>query len=172
PNQEVRIAFQRLALHWFQHIPTNPLPTMLQSLLVGDVDTFAEHLNRLIACTLSFFDLGGSQSEKSYHMFILGLLSHLSGDYKVRSNRESGKGRPDLLLIPTDPQEKYPGIVMEFKIADAEDQLQQAAQRALEQIKQKDYITEFRDHPPSGVLQLGIAFCNKKAAVAHDSSPS
>ncbi|MEM7588625.1 MAG: AAA family ATPase [Myxococcota bacterium] len=166
PNQEVRIAFQRLALQWFNDVDDNCCPTMLQTLLAGDIDGFARHLNTLIACTLSFFDLAIPQSERSYHMFILGLLSHLSGNYKVRSNRESGRGRPDLLLIPVDMQNRqHPGIVMEFKIADSEDQLQQSAQTALEQIEQKKYAAEFQDHPPAKVLKLGIAFCNKKAVV-------
>ncbi|MEM7589218.1 MAG: AAA family ATPase [Myxococcota bacterium] len=165
PNQEVRIAFQRLALRWLCNIPANPLPTMLQALLAGDVHTFSEQLNKLIACTLSFFDLGGTASEKSYHMFLLGLLSHVNGDYKVRSNRESGRGRPDLLLVPLQQSDRCPGIVMEFKIADSEDRLPQAAQAALRQIEQKAYAAEFQDYPPFYVLKLGVAFCGKKAAV-------
>ena len=100
-------------------------------------------------------------------MFILGLLSHLSGSYKVRSNRESGKGRPDLLLIPLVQHERFPGIVMQLKVTDAQQQLQQAAQVAFEQIQQKEYTAEFHDHPPSRVLELAIAFCGKKVAVTH-----
>ncbi|MEM7589340.1 MAG: AAA family ATPase, partial [Myxococcota bacterium] len=95
PNQEIHIAFQRMAKRWFNTIENNSCPLMLQALLGGDTDGFAKHLNQLITCTLSFFDLATPQSERSYHLFILGLLSHLSGNYKVRSNRESGLGRPD-----------------------------------------------------------------------------
>ncbi|MEM7589836.1 MAG: AAA family ATPase [Myxococcota bacterium] len=164
PNQEVHIAFQRMVKSWLKEIPSNALPEMLQALLAGNTNTFSQKLNTLLLCNLSFYDTAAS--ENSYHLFILGLLSHLSGNYKVRSNRESGLGRPDLLLIPMVQDARLPGIVMEFKIADAEDQLQQAAHTALQQIEQKKYAAEFQDYPPPRIIRLGIAFCNKKAAVA------
>ncbi|MEM7495271.1 MAG: PD-(D/E)XK nuclease domain-containing protein, partial [Myxococcota bacterium] len=101
-----------------------------------------------------------------------------SGRYRIRSNRESGAGRPDLLLLPHDTQK--PGIVMEFKVVDSEEKLQQAAQAALDQIKEKDYAAEFADPPErrdamnhvstdgkKRTLALGVAFAQKKSAVRH-----
>ncbi|MEM7494662.1 MAG: PD-(D/E)XK nuclease domain-containing protein, partial [Myxococcota bacterium] len=79
---------------------------------------------------------------------------------------ESGKGRPDLLLLPRDARK--PGIVMEFKVVEAEDRLEQAAQAGLAQILQKDYTAEFADRPCSFILAVGMAFFGKKLAVAHE----
>ncbi|MEM7589249.1 MAG: PD-(D/E)XK nuclease domain-containing protein [Myxococcota bacterium] len=170
PNQEVHIAFQRMVKSWFKNIGNNSLPEMLQALLQGNVKTFAEKLNLLLSCNLSFYDR--TDPECSYHMFILGLLSHLSGNYKVRSNRETGKGRADLLLIPLVQDPRLPGIVMEFKTIDSSEEkaLYNTAQNALKQIEQKEYDAEFHDHPPPRILKLGIGFCHKKAAVASNTS--
>ncbi|MEM7495823.1 MAG: PD-(D/E)XK nuclease domain-containing protein, partial [Myxococcota bacterium] len=60
-----------------------------------------------------------------------------------------------------------PGVIMEFKQTEARDELEQAAKQALAQIQAKDYGAEFADHPPKGILRLGIGFCGKRTAVAH-----
>ncbi|MEM7495206.1 MAG: PD-(D/E)XK nuclease domain-containing protein, partial [Myxococcota bacterium] len=60
-----------------------------------------------------------------------------------------------------------PGVIMEFKQTEARDELEQAAKQALAQIQAKDYGAEFADHPPKGVLQLGIGFCGKQTHVCH-----
>ena len=49
--------------------------------------------------TISFYD---TASESFYHGMILGLISMMDNQYKIKSNRESGKGRFDIGLIPRD----------------------------------------------------------------------
>lgn len=56
----------------------------------------------------------GTTREKLYHGFILGLLVQLEGRYEVRSNRESGLGRADVLVRPKQPGR--PGVVLELKV--------------------------------------------------------
>ncbi|MEM7588586.1 MAG: AAA family ATPase [Myxococcota bacterium] len=166
PNQEVRIAYGRLALRWFSEKSPDFLPNMLRSLEEGEVEIFAQELSTFAQGSLSYFDFATSQPERVYHALMVGLVAGLSGRYRIRSNRESGAGRPDLLLIPYDA--KKLGIVMEFKVVDSEDKLQQAAQTALEQILQKDYADEFGDDkksPPP--LVFGIAFAGKQVQVKH-----
>ena len=52
--------------------------------------------------------------ESVYHGFVLGILTQLIDTYEVRSNRESGHGRPDVLILPKVAGK--PGVVMEFKV--------------------------------------------------------
>ena len=79
---------------------------------------------------MSSFDLPIEEPEKSYHLFVLGLLVMLSSQYEVRSNRESGLGRYDIMLISK--KERLPGIVIEFKIVRSQETLQTAAQHAID----------------------------------------
>ena len=59
-------------------------------------------LQDLVAGVMSFHDTAEEEPEKVYHAFVLGLLVNLSDRYQVRSNRESGYGRYDVMLIPKD----------------------------------------------------------------------
>ena len=55
---------------------------------------------------MSAFDGGRRTAEREperfYHGLALGLLAHLRGRWSVESNRESGFGRYDVTLVPTD----------------------------------------------------------------------
>ena len=114
---------------------------------------------------MSVFDLPANEPERSYHLFILGLLSILQGKYQIKSNRESGYGRYDIMLIPNDKNDL--GIVIEFKKTLIEDNndLELAAQRALEQIKQKHYAQELKSLGIKNIIGIGIAFLGKKLLV-------
>ncbi|MEM7494537.1 MAG: AAA family ATPase [Myxococcota bacterium] len=165
PNREVRIAYGRLALRWFGREGPDPLPKVLFSLEHGDVAGFAQALRTFAQASLSYFDFAASQPERVYHALMVGLAAGLTGRYHIRSNRESGKGRPDLLLIPHDPRK--PGIVMEFKVIDSEGELEQATDKALRQIKGKNYHAELFAQGVNTVIALGLAFAGKDVAVEH-----
>ncbi|MEM7588802.1 MAG: AAA family ATPase [Myxococcota bacterium] len=180
PNREVRIAFQRMVLGWLNKVPNNTSSSLVQALLANDPEQFTQRLAVFVRATLSYFDVGAStaqpdaneeplqpQPEHAYHMLMLGMLAHVADEYRIRSNRETGCGRSDVLLIPVDPAENRPGIIMEFKQVATQQNLQQAAQEALEQIQSKDYVAEFADHPPKQMTAYGIAFCGKATAVKH-----
>ena len=51
---------------------------------------------------LSYFDVSGKEPEKVYHAFVLGMLISLSNTHEVKSNKESGYGRYDVMIIPKD----------------------------------------------------------------------
>ena len=88
-----------------------------------------------------YFDVSGDDPERVYQALVLGLLVQLEQDYRLRSEREAGDGRADVLLIPKQPNQ--PGIILEFKLAASvwgeknqavvEQGLQQTAQAALQQ---------------------------------------
>ena len=63
---------------------------------------------------------------------MLGFCVLLKDTHLVESNRESGYGRFDLALLPVN--EKYYGVILEFKRADDEAHLEAKALEALAQI--------------------------------------
>lgn len=87
---------------------------MLKSLINGDIKTFGKILKFFVKNSMSYFDAGGSESEKVYHAFVLGILLGLGDNYEVKSNRESVYGRYDVMVIPKDIGKI--GIIIEFKI--------------------------------------------------------
>ena len=102
--------------------------------------------------------------ENFYHGYMLGLfVNFLSGEYIVKSNREAGEGRFDIMM------EKYDrsiGIVVEFKLAKEDEDLSKKAQEGKEQIKEKEYYKELELDGVKNILTYGIAFIGKKCKVA------
>lgn len=102
--------FQRMIHDWFA--PVQPdYNDFVKAMVAGDVDAMNEYMNRIALQTFSYFDTGdrasGAEPERFYHGFVLGLLVDLRDRYYLRSNRESGFGRYDIMLEP-----KYPGRIM------------------------------------------------------------
>ena len=81
------------------------------------------------------------EREKVYHAFVLGLLVSLNETHEVLSNRESGYGRYDIMIIPRDIEKL--GLVIEFKKLDIDDTetIEETVQEALRQISDKEYST-------------------------------
>ena len=88
-------------------------------------------------------------------------------DYIIESNRESGYGRFDLAIIPKDIAKA--GVIMEFKVASREADMAEKAKEALQQIEEREYVTEFRKLGIQRVWKYGIAFCGKKVEVVRSS---
>lgn len=103
------------------------------------------------------------EPERSYHLFVLGLLVLLGEDYDVISNRESGLGRYDILIAPKNPE--LTGVVIEFKKALGSETLEETAQKALEQIISKNYVHELKTKNVKNILAYGIAFSGKNLTV-------
>lgn len=61
---------------------------------------------------MSYHDLSG-EAEKVYQALVLGMLVWLSGSYEIRTNRESGHGRYDIMLTPKEAEKR--GIIIEFE---------------------------------------------------------
>ena len=79
------------------------------------------------------------------HGFVLGLLADQAEQYEIRSNRESGFGRYDVMMIPKN-QKNTDGLafILEFKVRNPgkEKSLEETVQTALEQIETKQYDAE------------------------------
>ena len=160
PNEEVRHVFQSEILDRFcVDGDVSRLYIMMGHLLQGQADIFSEELQQFILQLVSVYD--AANKESFYHGFMLGMTALFLGkDYTVESNRESGYGRFDLAIIPKDVSKA--GVIMEFKVASREADMAAKAKEALQQIEEREYVTEFRQRGIQRVWKYGIAFCGKK----------
>ena len=163
PNEEIkRIYSQEILEHIVPGIDVNRFLYFQLALLNGEGEKVGRRLHDILLKMASFYDT--QEPESFYHGLLLGMTCLLEGKfYHVESNRESGYGRFDLAVFPTDSN-RY-GIIMEFKVAKTEDQLVTKAQEALAQIEEKAYITEFQKRQIHNVWKYGIAFCGKQVKV-------
>ena len=129
---------------------------------MGDVPRFSSLLQTLVLRMLSYHDTAkgeGRSPEAVYQAFVLGLLSNLGHEYTIRSNREAGLGRADILMIPRDAAQR--GVVMEFKSYDPATPVESQLESALEQIEAKAYAAELAEQNVENVLSLAILFDGK-----------
>jgi len=112
----------------------------------------------------SYHDVEGGEPEKFYHGMMIGLLASLEPLYEVRSNRESGTGRPDVLIKPR--QTGKPGVVLELKAARAgEKSIERAMAEGLLQLEANDYAAELRAAGVQKIHQMAVAFDGKRVMV-------
>ena len=111
---------------------------MLYYLQTGDMERFSREYKRILLEIPSYYDL---KDESSYHMMMLGMCVFLRGTYQVRSNRESGRGRGDILLYSR--KWRCPSMILEFKYTrDKSENLEDLALKAIGQIKEKNYSAD------------------------------
>jgi Predicted AAA-ATPase/PD-(D/E)XK nuclease superfamily len=166
PNKEIYGIYTNLLQSIFdQSLKNRSLTEMLIALQNGDAKNFADILQEFIANSMSYYDLSTDEPEKSYHLFILGMLIFFNDEYNVRSNRESGYGRYDLMLIPKD--KKLAGIIIECKKANSDKQktLEVTVNDALKQVKEKNYKQELIAQSITNIIVYAIAFHGKKLLV-------
>ena len=168
PNQEVLRLYNRFFEEWLssQFVEESLYASFLTHLVAGNVPLFVEELSDFLLQSASVFDTQGPRkSEGFYHGFVLALLASLRTTHEIKSNRESGYGRYDVLLIP----KKAPkALLLEFKHVRQEEELEGTAQLALEQIQSQAYRTELLAYPHvSEVVEVGIAFSGKSVLAAY-----
>ncbi|MEI8295177.1 MAG: PD-(D/E)XK nuclease domain-containing protein [Alphaproteobacteria bacterium] len=169
PNQEIRDLYQSTIEQWFVNgYGTSWYDKFLWYLLNGDMEEFTARLRDIMEHTVSYHDTA-REPEAFYHGLMIGLTASLGShkDYELRSNRESGRGRYDYLIIARDPEKL--SILLEFKQVkkDASETLEQSAQEALEQIDAQGYVGELKQRGLSKILKIGIAFSGKRFGLVH-----
>lgn len=161
PNREVTYLYESFILDWVnKQVGGREILIMLEALTQGDITLFEKKLRLFAERIFSYHDTQGEESENFYHAFILGLLVNLEHSHEIKSNRESGYGRYDIVLIPR--TDKNLGVVIELKSAEKQDDLDKMAARALEQILQKNYAAELKQRELRQILQVGIAAYGKE----------
>ena len=93
-----------------------------------------------------------------------GLLSGFKG-YKLVSNRESGNGRPDLILKQRNGTDI--AIVIEIKAANPKkhETLEGKLKEAFEQIEKNNYAEELRNDGFQTIIQYGVSFREKQCMI-------
>lgn len=164
PNKEITYLYSELISNIFREsVVGGQVENLLEALTEGDTEMFSKLLQSFVYNSMSSYDLSSNEPEKSYHLFVLGLLVALSDHYEVKSNKESGLGRYDMMLIPR--KNNKPAVVIEFKVLRKGETLETAAQKALEQITQKKYTQELFDRSIDTILAYGISFEGKNIFV-------
>ena len=159
PNSEVRYVYKNAVLQWFEkNTEKKELTPLYESLLSGDGDKMAEILSENLMETISFYDY----QESYYHGFLAGMLKNIR-NYIVQSNRESGNGRPDILV-------RYPSIrgkavIIEIKVAKTWQDLDKKCEEALQQIEDQDYEAALRQEGYKDIMKCGVAFYRKECMV-------
>ncbi len=135
------------------------------ALINGEIRLFERLFSEFILETLSFYDVNQKNEEAVYHAFLLGILINLS-DYEVISNRETGLGRVDIILLHKEDKNRL-AIIMELKTIDEfeEETKEKALKKALKQIEKKRYEIEVKKRGYSNILKMGVVFDGKRVWV-------
>ena len=156
PNTEVKTIYQDSISYWFdQRMKATDRSPLLHALESGDCEAAEDFINRQLMETISYFD----HAESFYHGFMAGLLTNIGG-YRVKSNRESGSGRPDIVL-QTPNIRKGRVIILELKLAESIADLEPAADRGLAQIEEQRYAAPFTSEGYPDVRKYAVSFYKK-----------
>ena len=171
-NIETLSMFTTMFQDWFQNQDAN-YGYFMKALINGDLEAMNYYMNKVALATFSYFDVGSGngsdpEPERFYHGFVLGLIAERAGIYEIRSNRESGFGRYDIMMIPQE-REKYPAIIIEFKVCSRmkKETLEEAVQSALDQIVDKNYDAELLSQGIAAdrIRHYGFAFEGKRVLI-------
>jgi hypothetical protein len=167
PNMEVRITYVQIIDRYFSSkIGNEKLEIMLKAFIEGDVELFEEMLQKVVTAVYSYHDFG-DEPEKVYHALVAGMLTWITGTHEIKSNRESGYGRYDIMVIPRDPARV--GYIIEFKKTRKNETLESAVKSALQQIEEKKYETELAERGIKHIKKLAIVFSGKEVFVKQGS---
>jgi hypothetical protein len=171
PNYEVRHIYKQRLLDWVTNklsIDSYKFYNIVTLLIEGRVEEFRERFQELLKNTTNFFQTGNHMAEMFYSSFILGMVSSFESLYHIDSERETGKGRADLLLIPKAETPKKQGIVIEYKVGKDIESLKQRAKEGLAQINAKGYDTKVKTHKNiTSILKVCMSFYDNNVEIAY-----
>ena len=165
PNYEIKTLFENIVNNWFDNkVPGNDLRSILKDLVTLKLEEFERKVKKLVIEMFSYFDVGENTAESFYHAFFLGMLVGLKDTYYVKSNRESGYGRYDIMLEPKEKEEN--SFIIEFKIIEnmEEKEVREKIKEAKKQIKNKKYEEELKERGYKNITKM-IFVCNGKEIV-------
>ena len=163
PNYEIKFLFQNIIREWFNDkVIGNNLNTILKDLITLNLEEFEEKFKQLVIEMFSFMDVGKNTAENFYHAFVLGMLVGLKDSYYVKSNRESGFGRYDIMLEPKDKNEN--SFVMEFKVykEEKEKTIEDTIENAKKQIEERKYAEDLEERGYTKITKIVFAFKGKE----------
>ncbi len=159
PNIEVKTIYQNTILNWMKAaIKKEDFHDLYRAMEEGNAQRMTDILNGQLIRTISFYD----SAENFYHGFLTGILNQ-SENYLVKSNRETGNGRSDIMV--KSPSLRGRSFIVEVKVSDSIDDLEKDAEKALQQIYDKRYMEELRAEGYRKIDSYGIAFYRKDCEV-------
>ena len=156
PNLEIREIFEDTVIKWFHDSARLwERKALFHAVWERDEEKLTEEMTKLLRKTISYHDY----KEDFYHVFLAGIFA--GAGYIVKSNREHGDGRSDVVV------QDYDGnriAVFEVKYSRRLEDLPYDCERAIKQIDVRRYGEEFAEDY-STVICYGIAFYRKRCMV-------
>lgn len=155
PNKEIMILFKDTVYAWFKDNVVNIDRTeLIKAIWNSDENTLTQIIEGYIVDTISYYDY----YEYFYHAFVTGLLLGVK-DCTVKSNREAGTGRADVIF-----KDRLHNRVAIFEVKRAEtenESLESLCSKGLAQIEKREYAKSFRGYK---IYKYGIS-CYKKSCL-------
>lgn len=167
PNESIRQIFIEQIQEWFKETTRkdeNRLKDFCKAFEEGNAEAIEEQFNNYLMKTISIRDTFTTKKENFYHGVLLGLLSY-DPDWYITSNQESGDGYSDIMI---EAEQARIGIIIEVKYAENIKTLDKACQKALKQIKEKNYDQKLEEEGYETILNYGIACYKKRCKVLAD----
>jgi len=174
PNYELKFIFKKTILEWLEtdiNIVKSLLQTTTNFLINNKIQRFEKGFKQIIGDTFSYYDTT-KLNEYVYQSYILGLLAIIGDDYVIKSNKESGEGRYDIMLIPHDKTKN--GVVIEIKQIEKQQKnenksdfvkrINKQIETAKNQIDRNKYYNELIDNKiqEKSIIKVPIVFAGKE----------
>lgn len=153
PNKEIRTIYEDTFNKWFDEFQRVRRNDFVSKLIKSETFEAMDLLSEVLLNNISYYD----NYESFYHGFMVGFLK--AEGYEVKSNKESGKGRFDIALIPN----KISGtvIIIECKHSNSSDNLVTDSKKAALQINDKEYLKSYISKGYRDCIGYGISFFKK-----------
>ena len=159
PNTEIKTIYKNSITYWFeQRMKETDRSPLKHALEAGDCEAAEDFINSQLADTISYYDY----AENFYHGFMAGLLVNIGG-YRVKSNRESGNGRPDIVM--TESKFRGRAMLLELKISDTLQGMEKKCEEAFTQMKEQNYAVPLEEDGYQPILKYAICFFKKGCMV-------
>ena len=160
PNKEIRKFFKNEFIDI--SFGASEFRKTMEALRNNKIEEFEKNLQNILLKSTSYMD---GKNENFYHGLFLGMSFYLDNKYSVKSNREAGLGRYDVLIEPINKKER--AFILEFKVTDSEKNLENFSKEALEQIINKKYNIELIKKGIKDITYIGIAFYKKQLRISY-----
>ena len=159
PNTEIKTIYKNSISYWFeQRMKETDRSPLVRALETGDCEAAENFISEQLFHTISYYDY----AENFYHGFMAGLLVNIGG-YLVRSNRESGNGRPDIVM--TESKFRGRAMILELKISDTITDMEKKCEEALTQMEEQKYESSLEEDCFQPILKYAICFFKKRCMV-------
>ena len=159
PNTEIKTIYKNSISYWFeQRMKETDRSPLVRALEDGDCEAAENFINEQLFQAISYYDY----AENFYHGFMAGLLVNIGG-YLVRSNRESGNGRPDIVM--TESKFRGRAMILELKISDTIQGMEKKCEEALAQLEEQKYESQLEEDCYQPILKYAICFFKKRCMV-------